>query len=415
MTRSLLARVYRRLPGWLKLRLSPLVLRYRARQDARRAADEKPEETWESQRLLFGGGDLRPVRYFPGGVQNPYLRLLYGGLPEAGFEAEPLGHYEMLDRLPGSAVFHLHWTRVFQVGSASEAEARAQTAAYLARLEAFLERGGRLVWSVHEALPHDCEFPTVEIELRRRLVELADVVHVLHPSTVGEVEAMYPLDPDRTLVVEHPLYTGVYPDHITRESARRWVGLEPEEVLLLAFGAIRPYKGFDRLVEAVPQIRERTGLPIRVILAGPTFKSIDLGPLQDLVEGTPGVSMTDRAVPDEYVQVLFRAADVAVLPYRQVLNSGVLMLALTFGCPAVAPQNPVTADAVDSGLVHLFDRRSDSSLVEAVVEAVGRRASRGTVPEAYADRYDPREIAQRFAAEIGRRLGGASEPHSERP
>jgi len=103
----------------------------------------------------------------------------------------------------------------------------------------------------------------------------------------------------------------------------------------LGFGAIRPYKGFDRLVRLVPELRERTGLRVRVMLAGPTFKSIDIGPLQDLVGSMDGVSMTDRAVPDEYVQVLFRAADVVVLPYRQVLNSGVLMLALTFGCPSV--------------------------------------------------------------------------------
>ena len=113
------------------------------------------------------------------------------------------------------------------------------------------------------------------------------------------------------------------------------------------------------------------------MLAGPTFKSIDIGPLRDLVAATDGVSMTDRAVPDEYVQVLFRAADVVVLPYRQVLNSGVLMLALTFGCPSVAPENPVTLDAVGSGLVHVFDRESDEGLVDAVVAAIDRRDQRG--------------------------------------
>ena len=342
--------------------------------------------------------------YFPGGAQNPYLRLLYSRCVETGFDPRPLEQYEWLDRAPGSSVFHLHWTRVFQAGMVSEETARIQTGEFLGRIEDFLGRGGHLLWSVHEWLPHDCEFPDVEVELRQRLVELASGVHVLHGSTVDEVAGLYPLDPANTFTVEHPLYTGVYADYLTRSSSRRLLGVTDDEILLLGFGAIRPYKGFDRLVSLVPRIREQTGLPIRVILAGPTFKSIDIKPLRDLVDATPGVSMTDRAVPDEYVQVVFKAADVAVLPYRQVLNSGVLMLALTFGCPSVVPENPVTADTVGSGLVHLFDRESDEDLLRAVIEAIERRGEYGSIPGAFSARFDHIRIAGQFAGEVKARV-----------
>ncbi len=413
MRRSLPARIYRRfVPTWAKVRLAPMILRRRRRQDAVKRASQPPDAAWRQQRVGLGSAaaPLRTLGYFPGGVQNPYLRLLYARLPEEGFDANPLGQYELLDRAPGSSVFHLHWTRVFQVGTGSAAEARQQTRAYLGRIEGFLGRGGHLLWSVHEWLPHDCEFPDVEVELRKRLVELATGVHVLHGSTVDEVAGLYPLDPVRTFTVEHPLYTGVYADYLTRSSSRRLLGVGDDEVLLVGFGAIRPYKGFDRLVSLVPRIREQTGLPIRVILAGPTFKSIDIKPLKDLVEATPGVSMTDRAVPDEYVQVVFKAADVAVLPYRQVLNSGVLMLALTFGCPSVVPENPVTADAVGSGLVHLFDRESDEDLLRAVIEAIDRRGDRGSLSRGFADRHDHGVIAGRFARELRARIGEAVPP-----
>jgi glycosyltransferase involved in cell wall biosynthesis len=333
---------------------------------------------------------------------------MYARSVESGFDARPLGQLDHIDRAPGSSVFHLHWTRVFQVGAGSEVEAGAQSSAYLGRVEEFLGRGGELVWSVHEWLPHDCEFPGVEVELRRRLVELATAVHVLHGSTADEVAGLYPLDAERTFVVEHPLYSGVYPDYVGRESARRLLGVSGDEVVLLGFGAIRPYKGFDRLVELVPRLRAGTGLPIRVILAGPGYRTVDNQPLLDLVAGTPGVSITDRAVPDEYVQVLFRAADVVVLPYRQVLNSGVLMLALTFGCPSVAPENPVTRDTMGSGLVHLFDRESDEDLGRAVVEAIARRGERGLVPGVFRERYDHHTIAGKFATEISTRIKWAA-------
>jgi glycosyltransferase involved in cell wall biosynthesis len=400
------ARLYRRLvPAALKVRLAPHILAWRRRREAARRAGRLPEGSWHEIRTALGGGEgLRPLRYFPGGVQNPYLRLLYSRLPEEGFDPRPLGRYEMLDSAGDADVFHLHWTRVFQVGTGSVSEARSQTEAYLARIERFLSRGGRLVWSVHEALPHDCEFPEVEVALRRRLVELAAAVHVLHDSTAAQVADLYPLDPARTFTVEHPLYTGVYPDYVTRAAARRQLGVGPGEVLLLGFGAIRPYKGFDRLVELAPRVAGETGLPVRVMLAGPTFRSIDTAPLRDLVRSTPGASMSEGPVPDEYVQVLFRAADVVVLPYRTVLNSGVLMLALTFGCPSVAPANPVTADLEPSGLVHLFDPAAEGDLGRAVAEAIARRDRRGPAGEGFAERYDHRVIAARFAGEIAARL-----------
>ena len=387
-----------------RLRTEVARLKRALHQAAADATD--PHQEWYRQRVaLTGGLQRRDFAYFPGGVQNPYLRLLYAGLPEVGFEARPLARFELLDRVAGDGVFHLHWTRVFQVGAGSEAEARLQSEAYLRRIEDFVGRGGTLVWSVHEALPHDCEYPEVERELRGRLGELASVVHVLHASTPGEVEGLYRLDGSKVVVVEHPLYGGVYDDFVSRGAARALLGVGDDEVLLVGFGAIRPYKGFDRLVRALPGLGERTGLGVRAIIAGPTFKSIDLSDLQALVDATDGASMIDGAVPDEYVQVLFRAADVVVLPYRQVLNSGVLMLALTFGCPAVAPENPVTLDAVGSGLVHLFDRESDEDLMRAVIEAIHRRHQRDGLPDAYLERFGQAGVARRFAEEMNARLG----------
>jgi glycosyltransferase involved in cell wall biosynthesis len=203
--------------------------------------------------------------------------------------------------------------------------------------------------------------------------------------------------------VEHPLYTGVYPDYVTRTAARAALGVEAGEVVLLGFGALRPYKGFDRLLRLVPGLREHTGLPVRTILAGPTYSTVDGGELAALAASTPGASMTGGAVPDEYVQVLFRAADVVVLPYRTVLNSGVLMLALTFGCPSVAPANPVTADLEPSGLLHLFDRESDDELERAVTAAIARRGDRGGLPPEFAGRYDPARTAGEFAGELAAR------------
>jgi len=390
------------------------------RDDARETLDEVrarlrkleqqvrfPEEAWWEQRSqLAGWGDgdgLADFSYFPGGTQNPYLRMLYARLPEEGFDPRPLARFDHLNRLQRGSVFHLHWTRIAQLGAQTIEQAHTTTDAFLDTIAAFVERGGKLLWSVHEPLPHDCPFPEVEKELRQNLADLAAGIHILHASTVDEVAPLYRLPADKVFVVEHPLYTGIYETYFTHKAARQLIGLGDDEVMILAFGAIRPYKGFDRLVRLLPRLRKETGKDVRVMVAGPTMRSIDNSDLQDLVARTEGATITEEPIPDDYVQVMFQSADVVALPYRQVLNSGVLMLGLTFGCPSIAPENAVTRDALSSGLVHLFKPDDDEDLYRTLRETVEKAATTvHELPEAFAARYDPATIAGEFAAHLRR-------------
>lgn len=371
----------------------------------------QPADQWWEQRLLLAGREsgigLRDYAYFPGGAQNPYLRLIYSRLAEVGFDPRPLGRLEHIYRLPAESVFHLHWTRVAQLGATTLEDAEAKTADFLAPIEDFVSRGGTLLWSIHEALPHDCPFPAVERKLRARLAELAAAVHVLHEATLTEIQDEYMVPHEKVFVVEHPLYTGAYERVVPRTAARRLLGIQDHEAMLLCLGAIRPYKGFDRLVARVSELESATGKPVRVMIAGPTMASIDLTGLFDLVEKTKGATISAEAVPDQQLHVLLEAADVVALPYRAVLNSGVLMLGVTFEKLCVAPENAVTVDAAASGLVELFDATDDESLIAATATAVARSQSHHTVDAGFADRYAPGTIAGRFAAHVDEIVGAA--------
>ncbi len=81
------------------------------------------------------------------------------------------------------------------------------------------------------------------------------------------------------------------------------------------------------------------------------------------------------------------------------MNSGVLMLGLTFAKACVAPRNPITEDAAASGFVELFDAESDSSLVGALRRALELDPP-SELPEDFARRYDPYRIAGEFAGHL---------------
>lgn len=356
-------------------------------------------EAWSETTQHLADPSLRRLAYWPGGRQNPYLELLYSRCPEEGFLPSPLTSYSDLSNLPADAVFHLHWTRGAQLGAASEDEARTMTAAYLAPIEEFAGRGGTLLWSVHEEAPHDVAFAGVERELRARLADLAHGVHLLHESTFDAVAPHYPLPEHKTFVVEHPLYTGYYPTFMTRDAARRRLGIGDDTALVVGFGALRPYKGFERLVDTIDDLGDAIGRPVHVLIAGPKMQHADTSSLEQRVSGRNDVTLSVGPVPVADVQVLFHAADVVALPYRKVMNSGVLMLALTFRRPCVAPENPITETMATAGLVELFDAESDPALLAAL----GRSLTAGhpdELPEEFVRRYDPHVVAGEFAGHL---------------
>jgi glycosyltransferase involved in cell wall biosynthesis len=105
------------------------------------------------------------------------------------------------------------------------------------------------------------------------------------------------------------------------------------------------------------------------------------------------------------MQYYLRAADIAVLPYRRGLNSGVLLLALSFGLPVVAPENLVTDEITTPGAVRTFRPDDPYGLTSALAAADDL-----LTPEAreealrIARRYDPAGIAERFASALNDRV-----------
>src|SRR5262249_62313356 len=84
---------------------------------------------------------------------------------------------------------------------------------------------------------------------------------------------------------------------------------------------VRRYKGLDLLLSAWPRVRERR--PVTLVVAGEFYE--DPAPYRALAEaagGAPHVRMLDRYLPDEEVEAVFRAADVAVRPFRPATPRG---------------------------------------------------------------------------------------------
>jgi glycosyltransferase involved in cell wall biosynthesis len=276
------------------------------------------------------------------------------------------------------------------------------------RLDRFTAARGRLVWTVHNVVPHDATYPDAEVAVCRLLAERARLVHVLSPETLTAVAPYYPLDPDRVVVVPHSSYLGVYPARLARGPARRRLGLGREDRVLVTFGRIRPYKGIERLLDALkaPPLDDPR---LRLLVAGAQGAAPGVQALVDRLTETPRVVVHAQRVPPREVQVWMRSADLAVLPYTAILNSGAFLLAETFGLPVVAPRAGALAAREGQPHVRLFDDGDfEAVLASAVRDLVESPEGAAVAREsalAAAAANPPEEMARRFAAAVAPLLG----------
>ena len=124
---------------------------------------------------------------------------------------------------------------------------------------------------------------------------------------------------------------------LERAVARARLGLPARARIVLAFGAIRPYKGLDGVIDALAEVRRRHA-DARLVIAGPVLvgdesqyrDAIRRAGVESVVIFRPGY------VPADQVVSYFAAADAAVFNYRDITDSGSLRLACDTGTPVVA-------------------------------------------------------------------------------
>lgn len=111
---------------------------------------------------------------------------------------------------------------------------------------------------------------------------------------------------------------------------------EGEGLTILFFGQIKEVKGLDILIKAVA-IVHKAGFNIRLKIAGRPWKS-NLTEYVQLIEDlkiTDIVESTFKYIPDEDVAKYYENTDLVILPYREIYQSGVLLLTMSYGVPVL--------------------------------------------------------------------------------
>jgi glycosyltransferase involved in cell wall biosynthesis len=230
--------------------------------------------------------------------------------------------------------------------------------------------GVRLVYTAHNVLPHE----TSKTDRFMYALIYKSAHHIIvHSDYIKEkLVSKFNIRPEKVHVVPHGNFDIYLPsERITKTEARGKFGLGEEDKVLLFFGYIREYKGLDLLLDAFEKSKECdptlklmiAGMPYNENLAKTYNKRI-----QDISAGDR-IIPAFRFIPSEEVKYFFEAADIIILPYKDIDHSGIIHLAYSFCKPVIATNVgdfPETVENGKSGFVINYDK---DELSETIVKA----------------------------------------------
>ncbi len=254
-----------------------------------------------------------------------------------------------------------------------------------------LPRGVPLVLTAHDVLPREPR--PGQRSAQRRLYERVDAVVVHSEHGRERLTRELGIEPAKVSVIPHGAFTHLAELPDPAPLPPQLAAIDKPVVLL--FGLMRDYKGIDVALEAWHGIEEAelwiVGMPL-----------MDTAPLR--ASAPPGVRFIERFIGDRELPAFFRRADLVLLPYREIDQSGVLFTALAFGAPmlvsdvggfpeiaaqggaAMFPSGDVAALRGELGRL-LSDQSARASLAGRAAALASERYGWDGIAEAHLDLY----------------------------
>ncbi len=248
-----------------------------------------------------------------------------------------------------------------------------------------LPAGRPLVLTAHDILPREAR--PGQRAAQRRLYDRFDAIVVHSEHGRRRLTGELGVDPERVHVIPH----GVL-EHLAAggDGADVSPPFATEQPVVLCFGLMRPYKGIDLLLEAWRGIEGA-----ELWIAG--APRMDISALR--ASAPPGVRFVPRFIGDDELPAYFRRADLVVLPYREIDQSGVLFTALAFGKPLLLSDVGGFPEIAATGAARTFPAGDAAALRVALRELLGEETARSALAaharELAAGAYSWQAVARR--------------------
>lgn len=311
------------------------------------------------------------IVFVPNYRGNPYLDLLDQALQGQGINVldtdvlYPTKAWLRLNR-HDIDVLHFQWLQGFYQNRRFGKSLKRVIAFY--QLLAYAKHlGYPIVWTMHNLYPHERPHPILDWVICKIMLTFTDAVFV-HCNKAKRLlceEFHYLKD---VYITPHGHYIEAYPQHISKSTAREQLGIPLNCLVFLHLGGLRKYKGVPHLVHSFMSLNDPLA---QLIIAGQDsrgYRVIDYLPAS--VKQDPRIRMDISWISDNKVALYHFAADFVVSAFENILTSGSIMLALSFGRPVIAPALGCLPELVPPNAGFLYDPQDPEGLYKALQQSL---------------------------------------------
>jgi len=325
---------------------------------------------------------------------NPYTFLLYQHVRKLGVSVTEFSPRTPIWSLKNADIWHIHWPE-------SEANRPNILLAIIGSIRVLLAivlcrlYGVKIVWTVHNIEPHEKTRKFLKGLVSRAVRHCVSALIFLSHSSHRDSERVFG-DTSKIpcRIIPHGHYRDVYPKEINRVDARLRLGLDEQGTVMLFFGQIRPYKNVPQLIKAFARLENDE---LRLVVAGSTGNCTELSSLiGELSNKDRRVIFVDVFLSDEQLALWICAADLVVLPFRDITNSGSVFLALSYGRRILASNKGAMAEiqrCVGKEWMMLFDGDVNAEILRKALVEKNLAVSQSTRPDL--SEFDWQKIAER--------------------
>lgn len=236
---------------------------------------------------------------------------------------------------------------------------------WVLRLFRYVSPTTKFLLTQHNLYPHN--YPEDKKDTyRRRFTQISNMFDKIIVHTESSKRLLiknFNIAPQKIEVIYH----GVFMPKI-KQSERRIEG----KIRLLMFGVQSKYKGTDLLVDAVSKLPEPIREKIDVTIAGKTEQSLFDNKKEKAY--SLGIKWSNRFFEEEELHQLIADSDILLFPYRNISQSGALLLGLGFRKPMIVSRLPSFVETLGDFVTDAFiDVDSVDSLCQAIIDHVNNK------------------------------------------
>jgi beta-1,4-mannosyltransferase len=266
---------------------------------------------------------------------------------------------------------HIHWLDTFYWGK-STFRSYLKLSIFISGLILLKLTGIKIVWTVHNLKRHESLHPRLERICTAAIAKFSNKL-IVHCDIAKEkiLESFSFLSSDKVVVIPHGNYIGQYSNTISQEEARQSLNISNSSFVFLFLGQIRPYKGVLSLIDSFKEFNKAEDLIL--MIAGKVVKSSMREAIQKHVGDFNNIYLHLENVEDDEIQLYMNCADIIVFPYKDVLTSGAVILAMSFSKPCIASKVGCIENTLDSSGAYLYEADDDNGLLRAMKAALSER------------------------------------------